>query len=136
MLYSERAVTSMAKRLVLLFQQITVCYSFVTNSESGHDRLLFTVECFSCVAQSLFQVWKYLVSLFQSYCQIVPMYIFILGLRSDKQTCEPAAKLDVKAVFAHLSAFSSLAYTRSYEYLKLRWQYFAEVEKLLMNWDP
>ena len=34
------------------------------------------------------------------------MYVSTLGLRSDKQTCECAAKLDVKAAFASLSAFS------------------------------
>ena len=34
------------------------------------------------------------------------MYVSTLGLRSDQQTCECAAKLDVKAAFASLSAFS------------------------------
>ena len=41
MLYSERNVTSMAEWLVFLFQQVAVCYPCVTNSESGHDSLLF-----------------------------------------------------------------------------------------------
>ena len=47
-----------AKWLVLLFQQITV--PCVTDFSSGHDRLLFTIECFGPVAQTLFEVWKYL----------------------------------------------------------------------------
>ena len=34
------------------------------------------------------------------------MYVSTLGLRSDQQTCEYAAKLDAKAAFASLSAFS------------------------------
>ena len=34
------------------------------------------------------------------------IYVSTLGLRSDQQTCECVAKLDVKAAFASLSAFS------------------------------
>ena len=34
------------------------------------------------------------------------MYVSTLGLRSDQQTRECAAKFDVKAAFASLSAFS------------------------------
>ena len=34
------------------------------------------------------------------------MYASTLGLRSDQQTCECAAKLEVKVAFASLSAFS------------------------------
>ena len=56
--HSERAVTSMAKRLVFLIQQVTVRYPCVTDSESGHDRLLIRVECVGSVAQTFFQVWK------------------------------------------------------------------------------
>ena len=44
----------------------------------------------------------FLVSLFQSACHAVQMYVSTLGLRSDQQTCECAAKLDVKAAFASL----------------------------------
>ena len=108
MLHSERAVTSMAKWLVFLLKQITVCYPCVTNSESGHDRLLFTVECFtSCVAKTLFEVWKYFVEFISGFIvpEILPnyaMYISTLDLRSDQQTCERAAKLNVKAAFASL----------------------------------
>ena len=61
MLDSERVITSMANWLVFLFKQITVRYPFVADSESGHDRLLLTTERSSCAAQSLLQVWKYLV---------------------------------------------------------------------------
>ena len=71
----------------------------------------FTVDClgsvhnvslkFGSISWSLF-----LVSLFQSFCQIVPTYIFTLGLKPDQQTRERAAKLDVKATFASLSALS------------------------------
>ena len=53
MLYSERVVASMAEWLVFLFQQVAVCYPCVTNSESGHDSLLFAVKWLSCVAQTL-----------------------------------------------------------------------------------
>ena len=60
MLYRERVITSMANWLVFLFKQVTVRYPRVTDSESGHDRLLLTAECPSCAARTL-QVWKYLV---------------------------------------------------------------------------
>ena len=48
----------------------------------------------------------FLVSSFQSACHAVQMYVSTLGLRSDQQTRECAAKLAVKAAFASLSAFS------------------------------
>ena len=47
--HSVRALTTMAKRLVYLFNQKTVGYS-----ESGHYRFLFTVDCFGSIAQTLF----------------------------------------------------------------------------------
>ena len=111
MLYSERAVTSMAKRLVFLFQQVSVRYPCVTDSKSGHDRLLLTTERSSCAAQTLFQVWKYLVQFvsdltipeFLSNCINVHIY---LSFRSDQPRCDRAAKLDVKAAFASPSALS------------------------------
>ena len=53
MLHSESAVTSIAKRLHFLFKQITVRYPCVTGSESGHDRFLFTVDCFVSIVQTL-----------------------------------------------------------------------------------
>ena len=56
---------------------------------------------FGNVSNSLF-----LASLFHSFCQIVSMYITILGFRSDQQICERAVTLDVKAAFASPSAFS------------------------------
>ena len=56
---------------------------------------------FGSISKSFF-----LVSLVQSSCQIVPMYIFTLGFRYDQQTCERAVKLDAKAAFASLSALS------------------------------
>ena len=46
MLHSVQAVTSKAKPLVFLFKQVTVRYPCVTNSESGYDSFLFTVDCF------------------------------------------------------------------------------------------
>ena len=75
MLHSERTVTSMTKWLVFLFKQITGRYPCVTNSELGHDRLgrEFTVESLSCVAQTLFQVWKYFVEFDSSF--IVPEFL-------------------------------------------------------------
>ena len=59
MLHSERTVTIIW--LVFLLKQITVRYHRVSDSESGHDRLLLTTERSSCAAQTLLQVWKYLV---------------------------------------------------------------------------
>ena len=53
----------MAKMLVFLFQQITVPYPCVTDSESGHYRLLLTTECSSCAAETLLQVCKYFIQL-------------------------------------------------------------------------
>ena len=74
MLHSERVIsTSMANRLVFLFNQITVRYSCVTDSESGHDRLLLTTEFSSCAAQTLLQVWEYLVKFVSGY--IVPEFL-------------------------------------------------------------
>ena len=61
MLHSERVITSMANWLVFLFKQITVRYPCVTDSESGHDRLLLTTELSRSSARTLLQVWKYLV---------------------------------------------------------------------------
>ena len=111
MLHSERVIsTSMANRLVFLFNQITVRYSCVTDSESGHDRLLLTTEFSSCAAQTLLQVWKYLVKFVSGYhcsrvlAKLCDIYISILGFRSDQNTCECLAKLDVKAAFASPSA--------------------------------
>ena len=46
----------------------------------------------------------FLVSLFQSSCPTVSMYVFTLDLRSHQQTSEQTAKLDDKAIFASLSA--------------------------------
>ena len=48
----------------------------------------------------------FLAPLVQSSCQIVPVYIFTLDLRSDEQTRESGATLDDKAAFASLSALS------------------------------
>ena len=45
----------MANSLVFLFQQVTVRYPCVTDSESVHDRLLLATECSSCAAQTLLQ---------------------------------------------------------------------------------
>ena len=73
MLHSERTVTSMAKRLVFLFKQMTVCYPCVTDSESGHDGLLFTVKCFGSVAQTLFYVWEYFIEFVAGF--IVPEFL-------------------------------------------------------------
>ena len=85
-------------------------YPSVTDSESGHDRLLITVECVSSVAQT-FKFGSvsnslFLASLFHSFCQIVSMYITILGFRSDQHICERAVKLDGNAAFASPSALS------------------------------
>ena len=51
--HSVRAVTSTGKPLVFPFKQITVVQC-VTDLESGHDRFMFTVDCFGSIAQTLF----------------------------------------------------------------------------------
>ena len=38
-----------------------MCYPSVTDSESGHDRFLFTVDCFGSAVQTLFLVCKYFI---------------------------------------------------------------------------
>ena len=53
MLHNLNAVISMAKRLVIPFKQIPVCYTCVINSESGHDIIFFVVDCFGSIAQTL-----------------------------------------------------------------------------------
>ena len=65
------------------------------------------------------------------------MYVSTLGLRSDQQTCECAAKLDVKAAFASLSAFSfpemptceGIHAMTICRHLGLRWYLFKKVVK-------
>ena len=67
------------------------------------------------------------------------MYVSTWGLRSDQQTCECAAKLDVKAAFlrwylfqvCRLSRFQNANMRRDpcYDQLGLRWYLFKKVVK-------
>ena len=70
MLHNVKVVTNMAKRLVFLFKQVTVRYPCATNSESVHDRFLFTVDCFGSVEQTIFKVWEYFIEFVSGF--IVP----------------------------------------------------------------
>ena len=107
MLNSERAVTSMAKWLVFLFKQIIVRYPLMTDSESGHDRFLFTVDCLGCVAHSPLSLVVFFRFCLWFHCSRVPARLCqCIGLSCDQQKCERTAKLDVKAAFASLSALS------------------------------
>ena len=56
----------MAKRLVFLFKQITVRYPRVTNSESGHDRFLFTRD-FLVPLHKLSFKFKYFIKFFSGF---------------------------------------------------------------------
>ena len=46
-------VTSKAKRWVFILEQVTVRHPYVTNPKSGHDRFLFTMDCFGSIAPTL-----------------------------------------------------------------------------------
>ena len=88
-------------------------YPCVTDSESGHDRLLLTTECSSCASQTLLQVWKYLVQFVSGLTipELLPNSVNVhnlstLGFRSDQHRSEIKAKLDVKAAFASPLALS------------------------------
>ena len=61
MLHNVRAVTSMVKRLIFHFKLITIRCPYVIDSDSVHDKLLFTVDCFSAIAQQLSWKWKYFI---------------------------------------------------------------------------
>ena len=86
-------------------------YPCVTDSKSGHDRLLLKTERSSCAAQTLLQVWKYLLQFVSDLTipEFLPnsVNVYIYSRFQVRPTrCDRAAKLDVKAAFASPSALS------------------------------
>ena len=137
MFYSERIVASMAEWLVFVFQQIAVCYPCVTNSESGHDSLLFAVKWLSCIAQTLFYIWTYFVKFVSGFvvpeclpcCANVRIYSGFEVRPTDLRVCGQARcqGRSCKSVSFLVSRNANMRRDPCYDQLGLRWYLFKKV---------